>query len=91
MVSITCIWKKSKILLDLFGQIVYFLDMNQIDAENEILYHRYLYYVKCDPILSDYEYDRLEKKYLDKYPESDILKSVSSDREEDYPKHIRNK
>lgn len=65
--------------------------MNQKSAEDEILYHRFLYYVKSAPILSDYQYDKLEKKYLDLFPDSNILNSVGSDRIEDYPEYIKNK
>lgn len=30
----------------------------------EILKHKYLYYIKCRPIISDYDYDMLERKYV---------------------------
>lgn len=30
--------------------------------EHEIMVHRYLYYVECQPVISDYEYDMLERK-----------------------------
>lgn len=29
----------------------------------ELLRHKYLYYVKAEPEISDYEYDMLERKY----------------------------
>lgn len=44
-----------------------------------ILYHKYLYYVKGEPVISDGVYDLLEKKYVDmakkieKEPEIHIL------------------
>lgn len=30
----------------------------------ELLKHKYLYYIKAKPILSDYDYDALEHKYV---------------------------
>lgn len=40
--------------------------------------HRYLYYVKGQPVISDREYDRLELPIKHKLP------PVGSDNEEDY-------
>jgi len=64
------------------------LKMN--DLGKQVMKHRYLYYVKAMPVMSDWEYDKLETKakedpensYLEDYPGSDI--------EESYPEEIKN-
>ena len=49
------------------------------DKKKEILVHRYLYYVLNEPIISDYEYDTLEKNYLkNNSNDADITKPGSS-------------
>ena len=48
--------------------------MNAI--ESLIMAHRYLYYVETSPIISDYEYDMLERRALREYPDSPILNST---------------
>lgn len=57
-------------------------------AELEVLEHRFLYYVKGRPVLSDWDYDILEKKYLKMFPNSSVLNSVGSDSASSYPKEI---
>lgn len=34
-------------------------------AGKELLRHKYLYYILATPEISDYEYDRLERRYTD--------------------------
>jgi NAD-dependent DNA ligase len=53
--------------------------------EAEILAHRYLYYVKSTPVITDQEYDFLEK-YAEKIlPENSIvITKVGSDDENSY-------
>ena len=43
-----------------------------------VMAHRYLYYVKSSPVISDRDYDRLEAPIRHRLP------AVGSDREEDY-------
>lgn len=59
------------------------------DLERTLMAHRYLYYVLCDPYLADYEYDVLDKEFMDivgregksplHYPGSELSKSYSED------------
>lgn len=50
--------------------------MNAIECL--ILAHRYLYHSVGKPIISDYEYDMMERRALKLFPESEILNSVGS-------------
>ena len=55
-----------------------------------IMSYRYLYYVKGKPLLTDKEYDDLEAEEVEYGAGGEVLKRlVGSDREEDYPPHIR--
>ena len=49
------------------------------------LAHRYLYYVKCSPILSDYRYDLLESEALKAISQDSLLNKPGSDNPKDYP------
>ena len=51
--------------------------------KKKVLWAKYYYYVKYSPVMSDYEFDMLEKKLKKK----DRL-VVSSDRRQDYPLDI---
>lgn len=66
------------------------------ELRNQLRAHRYLYYVKAAPVISDYQYDTLElelKKLIQEYPELDlpdcVLHTVGSDREQDYSDEIK--
>lgn len=37
--------------------------MRRRELKHTLLVHRYLYYVKADPVMSDYQYDQLEKAF----------------------------
>ncbi len=50
------------------------------------LAHRYLYYVKNAPAISDYRYDLLESEALKAISHDSLLNKPGSDRAEDYPK-----
>lgn len=52
--------------------------MNAIECL--ILAHRYLYHSVSKPIISDYEYDMMERRALKLFPESEILNSVGSSK-----------
>ena len=56
--------------------------------EDVILKHRYLYYVKNNPIVSDYEYDLMEAAALLLLPKDSIIQTAGSDLEESYPDYI---
>lgn len=53
-------------------------------AERMVMAHRYLYYVLHKPVISDYQYDMMEKDAIKKaHPDSQILKP-GSDKASDY-------
>lgn len=58
------------------------------NCEKLILAHRYLYYVLGNPVLSDQKYDKLEKKFLKLYPDSEVIKTCGSDLSSDYSEEI---
>lgn len=68
------------------------IDVRDIDVATDILLaHRFLYYVKATPVLSDCDYDRLEKETLANCSKQDrrVIEMVGSDNADDYPNHIR--
>ena len=71
------------------------LQMSYRELLDEVLKHRYRYYVLSAPTISDYEYDVLERKLLkmeeagqapDPYSPS---RAVGSDSAHSYPPHIQ--
>lgn len=60
--------------------------MNKL--EKLILAHRYMYYIECDPILPDLEYDALERTARATLPEDSPVQKVGSDLASSYPKEI---
>ena len=63
--------------------------MSLSPIELELLTHRYLYYVLCSPILSDYEYDCLEAKAEAKSPVGSPIFTVGSDLASSYPLEVQ--
>ena len=65
---------------------------NHEKLEHECLIHRYLYYVLGKPILSDYEYDRLEEQAIEALEDANVEESPmyypGSSLEESYSKDI---
>lgn len=52
---------------------VRFMDINQKQAEDIIGYHRFLYYEMGKPMISDVEYDLLEKRLFEQFPNSEMI------------------
>jgi NAD-dependent DNA ligase len=52
------------------------------EEEKTMRVHQYLYYVKCKPVWSDYDYDAFCKKH-------GLDGGGGSDRESDYPEDIK--
>lgn len=52
------------------------------------LAHRYLYYVKLTPVLSDYRYDLLESEALKAISQDSLLNKPGSDNPKDYPDEV---
>ncbi len=58
------------------------------EVEKRALAHRYLYYVLCTPVISDYEYDMLERRALREVEEDSKLRSPGSDLPASYPDEV---
>lgn len=58
-------------------------------AQDQILYHRYLYYVRCNPDITDEVYTQIEWFLAERFPSNAIINGVGSSNEEDYPSYIR--
>jgi len=65
------------------------LSMEELSIEDQCLVHRYLYYVKSRPIISDREYDMLEKKAILTAPEDHGIRLAGSDMETSYSQNIK--
>lgn len=63
--------------------------MSLTPIELKLLAHRYLYYVLCSPILSDYEYDCLEAKAEAETPAGSLIFTVGSDLASSYPLEVQ--
>ncbi len=46
--------------------------------ENEVLVHRYLYYVLNEPIISDFEYDLIEREARAICPVDSVVQGIGS-------------
>ncbi len=57
--------------------------------EKEVLAHRYLYYVEANPVVSDFEYDLLEREAREALPESSAVHKVGSSNPWDYNEDIK--
>lgn len=60
--------------------------MKTIKLEDLVMAHRYLYYVKANPVLSDYEYDQLESFAMFQLKNSASIQATGSDFEGSYTK-----
>ena len=56
----------------------------QFTLEDLVMAHRYLYYVKCASVISDYDYDRLERVAMYVTRPSSPVHQVSGDTEDSY-------
>lgn len=57
-------------------------ELNQTQAEDVLMYHKYLYYGGFEPLISDFDYDKLEQKFKEKFPNSKLINdSVECPRE----------
>ena len=55
-----------------------------MDIEREIMVHRYCYYVLDAPIISDFEYDVLERQARAELPETSPVQGVGSSLHSSY-------
>lgn len=56
--------------------------------EQQVLAHRFLYYVLDDPAISDFEYDRLERRARSLLPLDSPVHGVGSSLRSSYPEEI---
>ena len=49
-----------------------------LDIEMEVMAHRYLYYVESAPVISDFEYDNLERTAREVAPQESPVHGVGS-------------
>jgi len=57
--------------------------------EKEILIHRFLYYVMADPIISDFEYDMLEREARSACDDDSVVQGVGSCLPSSYPAEVK--
>lgn len=56
--------------------------------EKEVLVHRYIYYVLNNNIISDMEYDALERKAREQLPATSLIQGVGSSLASSYPEEV---
>ncbi|MNU19529.1 hypothetical protein D3C71_77580 [compost metagenome] len=54
------------------------------ELEDLTMAHRFLYYVECAPVLTDFEYDKLERKAVAALPETSPVHKVGSSLDSSY-------
>jgi NAD-dependent DNA ligase len=62
---------------------------DELPIEDKCMVHRYLYYVKNNPIISDQEYDQLERKAVETADENHPIHRCGSDMEKSYSDEIK--
>jgi NAD-dependent DNA ligase len=58
------------------------------EVENNLLAHRYLYYVLAEPVMSDYTYDMAENEARTFLPEYSVIHGVGSPLASSYSKEV---
>lgn len=64
------------------------MTIKDLKIEDQCMVHRYLYYVVGTPMISDYDYDMLEKIAVLNAPKNHPIHSTGSDLESSYKKNI---
>lgn len=54
------------------------------DYEDEVMAHRYLYYVLASPVLPDAEYDKIERRAREVCPPESAVQGVGSSLSSSY-------
>jgi NAD-dependent DNA ligase len=62
--------------------------IEKLNIPDQALVHRYLYYVLDNPVISDYDYDMLEKAARKLVNESHPINSPGSSLRQSYPDYI---
>jgi len=61
----------------------------QLSLEDQVLLHRYCYYVLANPLVSDAVYDQIEREARKIYPEDNVVHKVGSSLPSSYPDWIK--
>ena len=56
--------------------------------ERKVMAHRYLYYVECNPVLPDANYDAIERDARKVLPADSPVQGIGSDLSSDYSKEV---
>lgn len=78
--------------MDLTGApdyILRFALIQERQARDVLLRHRFLYYVEGAPAIPDVQYDHLEWFFRYKFPNNKIINGVGSSLRSDYPLYIQ--
>ena len=60
-----------------------------LEIEKIVMAHRYLYYVTCEPVLSDYDYDLLENQALKVAKSNSPINNPGSSLDSSYSQEIK--
>jgi len=61
----------------------------QLSLEEQVLVHRYCYYVLANPLVPDVVYDQIEREARKVYPEDNVVHKVGSSLPSSYPEWIK--
>jgi NAD-dependent DNA ligase len=75
-------------ILDAPPYIQAFAGITLPHARDVILFHRFNYYVKAMPVISDQQYDHIEWFFNYLFPNDPVIGSVGSSNIADYPAHV---
>lgn len=60
-----------------------------LTLEEQVLLHRYCYYVLAHPLLPDAEYDKIEREARSVYPVDSVVHQIGSSLASSYSEDIR--
>ena len=65
------------------------MELNDLSYEDQCLVHRYLYYCWNRSVISDHEYDALERKALRQADKNHMIHKVGSSNDKNYSDRIK--
>jgi len=63
--------------------------MTPAEYEHEVLVHRFLYYVLAEPVVSDFEYDVIEREARAVLPPESVVHKVGSSLTSSYSAEVQ--
>lgn len=63
--------------------------MTPAQYEHEVLVHRFLYYVMAEPVISDFEYDVIEREARAVLPPESVVHKVGSSLPTSYSAEVQ--